>query len=448
MIRGLNTGLNIATRAMQSAQWAMMLHTKNISNHNNESYTRQWLENPADPTGKLPHVARLRDIFVDHQFRTVAAASGEAGTILDMWRRVEEIFGDPVEGGFGLAIDRFFDSFKALSENPSDETVRLEVLAAAHDLTQNYALTISHLNQVRDLINEEMTALVADINANLLAVRELNARIALLQHSGESANDLLDQRDKLLDELAAQTGAVPTVLSDGTVRVMIGAVPAVDGLYVNQLELVEGPNGIVPQWVGKDVPKFNGGGKLRGLLYMRDTELSQAIAEVDSFMKDLANAVNKIHRTGFGLEEAGDGSDLDFFLVQDDVVGSVTVNPAVTPRRIRAAGASPALQMDGRIADAIYQLAEGLVPGDRSTSPIVRYRNLVGLIGSKTAQADREETVANNHLRTIKETRSAKWGVSVDEEVAGLTAQQKAFAAAARVIQMIDEMLDVLINMV
>lgn len=448
MIKGLNTGFNIATRAMQSAQWAMMLHTKNITNHNNESYTRQTLENPVDPTGRLPHVARVRDIFVDHQYRIVAAAAGEAETILEMWRRVEEIFGDPIEGGMGQAIDRLFDSFKALSENPSDVTVRLEVLAAANDFTQNYKLIISHLNQVRDLIDEEMTALVADINTNLRAVRDLNARIAVLQHSGETDADLQDQRDKLLDELAAQTGAVPTFLSDGTVRVMIGAVPAVDGLYLNQLELVEGPDGLTPVWVGKDVPQYDGGGKLRGLLFMRDTELDAAIAELDTFVKDLAKAVNELHRTGYGFEEAGDGSDLDFFLVQDDVIGSVVVNPAVTPMRIRAAAASPALQMDGRIADAIYQLSEGLVAGDRSTSPIVRYRNLVGLIGSKTAQADREETVAASHLRTIKETRSSKWGVSVDEEVAGLTQQQKAFAAAARVIQMIDEMLDVLINMV
>ncbi|MBY6277488.1 flagellar hook-associated protein FlgK [Symbiobacterium thermophilum] len=448
MIRGLNTGLNVATRALQSAQWAMMLHTKNISNHDNEYYTRQWLENPADPTGKLPYVARVRDLFVDHQYRTVAATAGETGTILDIWQRVEEIFGDPIEGGLGQAIDEFFDSWKALSENPADVTVRLEVLSAAGNLVQNYKLVISHLNQISDLINEQMDALVEDINAKLVAVRDLNARIALLRHSGETDADLQDQRDKLLDELASLTGAVPVFLSDGTVRVMIGGVPAVDSLYVNQLELVDGPNGPVPKWIGMDVPEYRGGGKLRGLLYMRDTEIADAIKEVDGFMKALAHKVNEIHRLGFGLEQDPDNLDLDFFLVQDDVVGSVTVNPNLTAKGIRAALDSPALPMDGRNADAIYQLIDGLVPGDRSTSPIVRYRNLVGLIGSKTAQAEREDTVATNHLRTIKETRSSKWGVSIDEEVAGLTAQQKAFAASARVIQMIDEMLDVLINMV
>jgi len=73
VIRGINSGFSILTRALQASQWAVQLHLKNIANSNDPTYTRRTLENRADPFGRLPQVIRLRDQFIDFQYRRAQA---------------------------------------------------------------------------------------------------------------------------------------------------------------------------------------------------------------------------------------------------------------------------------------------------------------------------------------------------------------------------------------
>jgi len=142
------------------------------------------------------------------------------------------------------------------------------------------------------------------------------------------------------------------------------------------------------------------------------------------------------------------------------VPGGIYVNPDLTPRKIAAAlevinvgGQNKVYESDGGNAFKIYQLSNGLTldpngQPDKSTSPTTLYRNLVGLIGSRGKAAIHDNEVAEAHLQVTLEQRSSKWGVSVDEEIAQLTVEQKAFAAVARVLTVMDEMLETLINAV
>ena len=72
----------------------------------------------------------------------------------------------------------------------------------------------------------------------------------------------------------------------------------------------------------------------------------------------------------------------------------------------------------------------------------------MGLIGSRGKAAIHDNEIAEAHIQVAQEQRSSKWGVSVDEELALMTAEQKAFAAVARVLTVLDEMLQTLINAV
>jgi len=431
----------------------MHLHLENIASANDPNYTRRSLENRVDPYGRLPEVVRLRDQFVDDQFRRAQASAGNASTRADIMARVEDIFGDPIEGGLGQAIQNFFDAFKAVSEDPADEVVRIEAIEAGRRFAQHIHEAMTQLTQIRSQVNERIRGAVTEINSHLENLRNLNSRIATMVGSSDTAADLMDQRDYVLDELARLTGARATYLADGTVRVMIGSVPAVDGTALNLLEVVDGVNGPEVKWQGFSVPAYSGDGVLTALLQMRNEDLNDVIATIDTLAKDVAKAVNEQHKKGYDLDGQPGG---DFFLIQEMVPGGIYVHPDLEPRKIAAASSAPVLESDGTNADIIYQLSNGLknIAGtdppvaDKSTSPISLYRNLVGLIGSRGKAAIQDNEVAEAHIEASQEQRSAKWGVSIDEEMALMTAEQKAYAAVARVMTVLDEMLETLINAV
>jgi flagellar hook-associated protein 1 FlgK len=435
----------------------MALRLQNIKGANDPSYTRRSMESGVDPSGKLAPVVRIRDMFVDDQFRAANASVGDAATRKDIMNRIEDIFGDPTESGLGLAIDRFFDAFKAVSEDPADEVLRIEAIEAGRQFAQSVHEAMSQLTTIRGQVNENIENNVTQVNTLLENVRNLNSRIAVMKNSGESDADLQDQRDQVLDELSKLTGAVPTYLEDGTVRVMIGSVPAVDGITLHQLETVQGVIGPDVKWKDFTVPKFKGHGVLPALLDMRGQGIQDVIDTVDSLAKDVAAAVNAQHVKGF--DQNGQPGQ-QFFLIQAQVPGGIYVDAGMTPAKIAAAstqltdasGNKSVYQSDGTNADAIYQLSNGLqmiggtTTPDKSTSPKNLYRNLVGLIGSRGQAAIQDEEIAQAHVKVSQEQRSSKWGVSIDEEMAMLTAETKAFAAVSRVMGVLDEMLETLIN--
>lgn len=572
MIRGISSGFYTVTRALQASQWAMQLHLENIANANDPNYTRRTLENRVDPFGRLPEVVRMRDLFIDFQYRRAQSSAGYASIRADLMARVEDIFGDPIEGGLAQAIDRFFDAFKAVSEDPADEVLRMEAIEAGRRFVQHIHEAMSQLTLIKGQINERIEGVVTQINAHLKNLQNLNSRIASMVGSSEMAADLMDERDRVLDELARLTGARATYLADGTVRVMIGSVPAVDGTAINLLEVVQGENGPMVRWQDFAVPQFAGHGELAALLDMRDGDLNHVIAEVDKLAKNVAREVNNIHRKGYDLDGQ---TGRDFFLIQDDVPGGVYVHPDLTLRGIAAAGSADGWRADGTNADKIYQLSYGMWPAyadtytwedtsspenpvktlelgrdlsasflhtwqteepvvdengdpvldaegnpvtqtvdhevrmrgtwrqnvdgsvtvtfteqwdadagdwvpldppvvaqyrrenqqlaavggevyqagnpdliDKSSSPTTWYRNLVGLIGSRGKAAIHDNEIAEAHIQAAQEQRSSKFGVSIDEEIALMTAEQKAFAAVARVLTVLDEMLQTLINAV
>lgn len=466
MVKGISSGFSTAMRALQTSQWAMHLHLQNIANANEPTYTRRTLENRMDPFGRLPVVQRLRDLFVDEQYRRAQASAGYASARADLFARIEDIFGDPTEGGLGQAIEKFFTAFKAISEDPADEVLRLEAIEAARNFVQQIHMAMSQLTQIRDQVNEQIVSTVTEINSHLQNLRNLNSRIAVLDATTVEAADLKDRRDAVLDDLAKLTGARAVYLPDGTVRVMIGSVPAVDGTAINLLEVVNGDNGPEVKWQGFNVPAFSGDGVLAALVSMRDADLQDVISTLDKLAKDVARAVNQVHQKGYDLDGQQGG---EFFLIQDEVPGGIYLSSQITARKIAAAqgvtdenGNTVVHESDGVNAFKIYQLYEGLnlayedeedpadgvIVPDKSTGPMTIYRNLVGLIGSRAKAAIQDNEVAEAHIQVAEEQRSSKWGVSVDEELALMTAEQKAYAAVARVLSVLDEMLETLINAV
>ncbi|HYF76254.1 MAG TPA: flagellar hook-associated protein FlgK [Symbiobacteriaceae bacterium] len=449
MGNSLFAGFNSAVRSMQYAQHAMNVHSTNVAHANDTNYTRQVAASPSESRLDGPGIIRSRDAFVDDQYRLATGSLGEAEVRHKTLTKVEDIFGDPVEGGLRKAIDQFFDAWQGLAENPADGVARLQVLSGGQILGQQIKETYDKLTAVETTVNEELATRVNEVNTALNQVFDLNKRIAGMQRNNMDDAALRDERDVLLDKLAHLVGATAIPNTDGTVRVVTGSVVLVDGPTVAKLKLQPISDGGGAVWEAYGSPPFVGRGAVAGLLSVRDGELTQLKNDIATMAEALRTAVNAQHRAGYPI--GGRTGDLVDFFVTTGAPADLAVNPALTPEQLHAAGGMAGSPADGDNARRLAQLADRpvlasvIMPGEQQAFRAY-YRNLVGWVGNRGNETAQAEEIARVHQRVNEQQRQAGWGVSTDEEVAGLTMQQKAFAAAARVITVMDEMMDTLIN--
>ena len=438
---------NNSVRSMQHSQHAISVHGQNVAHANDKDYTRRDVLSFDESRLGGPGIARLRDSFVDDQFRRASGSLGDAEIRQNVMGKIEDIFGDPVNGGLRKAIDGFFDSWQAVAENPADGVARIQVITAGNTFAHEIRSTYAKLQAVEQTVNEELTSHVGEVNSLLENVFTLNKRISDLSRNSMDDAGLRDERDVIMDKLAKLVGATAVEQPDSTVRVIVGSTVVVDGPSVIRLNLVTQNGQPTPSWTGYVNPVFAGKGTIAGLVSARDGELKQLKAHIDDLGRKVGKAVNDQQALGYPM---GGGAPIPFFQYSA-APADLTVNPNITPATLAAAGNSAGLQSDGDNARKIAAVADMALIGSPLISgqlqnPRMFYRNLVGWIGTRGEAANQDAEIAQIHVRVNEDARQSKSGVSLDEEVARLTMQQKSFEAAARVIGVIDEMMDTLIN--
>ena len=188
-------------------------------------------------------------------------------------------------------------------------------------------------------------------------------------------------------------------------------------------------------------------GAVRGLLDQRDTELTARIVDLDTLIGQVITDVNTAHAAGRDL----DGSTGNNFFSGVDA-SDIAVNAAVVADTNLIAAATN------------WDPIDGTPPGDGSNASIIsdlQYaQNLVGAtatydefyegfvsgLGAATREAERLAGTQELMLMQLERVRQSAAGVNLDEEMVQLMRFQRAYQAAARVVSVIDEMLDQLIN--
>lgn len=446
MKTSLFTGVNNAVRGLQHAQHAVTVHGTNIAHANDPAYTRRQVLAPTEGGMTGPGIARIRDLFIDEQFRYASGSLGNAEVRQDVLSKVEDIIGDPVNGGLRKALDQFFDAWQALADEPTSGVARLQVLQAGRLFVNEIQTAYRAFSSLQETVNLDLEDRSREVNQLLEQVFSLNKRISYLSRNNMNDADLRDQRDLALDRLAKLVGATATEGKDGVVRISVGSVVVLDGPTVMKLKITESGT---PVWESGDgfQQVFTGGGAVAGLVSVRDGELSVMKAEIARLAQQVASAVNGIY--GASAKD-GEGQPVPFF-VNASNPQMLAVNPAITAEGLVAGTQGPS---DGSVARQIAELATvGIAGWTGSTvvsqgkmTPGAFYQNLVGWLGTRASDANLAYDVAKAHVEVSEEHRQSSWGVSLDEEVASLSMQQKAFAACSHVITIMDAMLQDLLN--
>lgn len=213
---GLFGTLNVGKSGMNVNQGAINTTSHNIANVDTDGYTRQRVKvvtnTPLVSTGTFPgqigtgakidSINRIRDTFIDYSLRKETSSLETSNVKNDYLYQVENIFNEPSDTGIASQLDAFFDAFQELSKNASSSSVRTAAIQTTVALTDNINYTYSKLSEQQANARTQIKTAVVNANAIIDRVDDLNKQIINLTVSGQTPNDLMDQRDSLLDELS------------------------------------------------------------------------------------------------------------------------------------------------------------------------------------------------------------------------------------------------------
>jgi flagellar hook-associated protein 1 len=442
------SGLRIGQTGLGASQRAMETAAHNLANVNTEGYSRQRVElrsraNQSSIIGRhgttqvgmgvdLAGITRAREAFADDVYREQRSQSASSKAQADLLARAEAALGT-VDDGLPTSVEDFWNAWEGLSRDPSNLTLRDQVLDAGRAVARWFNRSAAALDGVASEATGRATATVNEINRAATAVADLNERIRDVVGRGGSPNDLLDERDRLLDQLGELAGATSTLEDNGEVRVFIGAIPLVDQ---NRPHLLSVASDGTPQWA-EDARPVAATGKLGADTSMASATIPSYRADLDAAAVAFRDLVNSTHGTGFDLDGGAGGA-----LYAGTGAADLDLAAGVTGRSLAASAGGAAT--DGNHALAMGSLRSFLGASGQTLGGDLR--TLAGRIGTAAVRADAQAGVDQATLTSLDDRRLSEHGVSIDEEMTDMLRYQRAYEASARVITVMDSMLDRLIN--
>ncbi|QSQ10412.1 Flagellar hook-associated protein 1 [Koleobacter methoxysyntrophicus] len=459
-------GLEIAKRALFTHQHSLYVTGHNIANANTEGYSRQRgihaatypqfsysLNRPtfAGITGtgvEMQEIRRMRDQFIDRDFRNENQIFGEWETKRDILQKIEYIFNEPSDSGIRSVLDEFWNSFQELSKNPENPTVRAVVHQRGIALAETINHTYTQFKELQMQVNEAIDVKVKEINSLSLQIADLNDQILKTEATGDNANDLRDRRDFLVDQLSKIVKLYVDEDNNGMYTISVTGAALVTGKYYNPIEFDVTDITSVITFTDLGYNLVTDGGELKGLLEMRDNALPYYMKGLEDIAQALMDEINPIHSTGFGLGDASVDPTLtgnDFF-ISGSGNNLIELNPALNVLERIAAASSNNTPGDGSNALLIAQLKQKKIATLANGTFDDYTKSLISALGVDTQEAIRMTDNQQLLLTQIENRRESVSGVSLDEEMSNMIKFQHGYNSAARMVTAIDEMLEVVVN--
>jgi flagellar hook-associated protein 1 FlgK len=539
-------GLGVAYSGLSANQMALNTVSHNIANANTEGFARQRLTLYAQKPDTFPsapgtigkgvamdNVQQIRDEFLDEKFRGETTKHGEYSALASTYKTLEAIINEPSDSGITTVMDEFFSALHELNKAPESLTTRALVRQRAIALQEAIGGLSESLEKEQANLDFEIEVVAGQINGYAKQIADLNRTIYSTELNGQSANDLRDQRNLILDKLSELVEVNYYEDSLGRFYVDVTGRSLVNHVTYDELELTERTSRNNPydidrlndlEW--KSGSTFNiTGGKLKALLDMRDNidgeqkGIPYYIDKLNEFADTFVTELNRVHKSGYDLNgETGNnfftinnmttaeyenflltsgfegvagidvssqvtaGTDVSYSdernneIIHDNITAILENNPQYTGKsikyvqgkyivvdRIEAKELTIAKDIEQDLDKiSASETPEG-APGDGGNalalaeirhntslyawgSPDDFLKSLVSNLGVDAQDAMRNEDNEAVLLKQIEYNRQSIMGVSLDEEMTNMVKFQQAYNASARMINVIDEMIDLVVN--
>lgn len=464
--------MDTGKRSMMNSQAALQTVGHNVANKNTEGYSRQRVElQTTEPTGfgklrmgngaRATNVGRVNNQFIEKQLEAEGNAFGKKDSIAQTLSRVEQVFNEQQNKGLNKYLGEFFNAYREMSNNPESLALRNLVKESADFMAKDFQRIDRQLTQIQGEADFQITTEVVAINALTREIAQLNDKIRLVEINSLEANDERDRRDLLIKQLSEKMNIRYSESSEGIMNITAGNTAIlVSGSQQRDLIVAAGPkregkrDGLVEVYYkpnnessAVNISQQIKGGRLGGLLEIRDQFINKTLDNIDEMAYTLAQEVNRAHMTGYDRESK---LGKEFFVVEkrEGAAREIQVNEEIMQNAGKiVAAAQPNSPGDNRVANVIssMQYAKKL-SGNESTFDDF-YASMVGNVGIAASRANSEVEAQKDIVEQLKNIRESISGVSLDEETAKMIEYQKTFEASARLIKTVDEMLDTVMSL-
>jgi len=331
---------------LSAAQAALSTTSNNITNYTVAGYSRQtillsqanstlqgssYYGNGVNVTG----VQREYDEFITAQLRSSSATYSAANTQYSQISNIDDLLSTSTTS-LSTSIQGFFTNLQNVVSNANDPSARQSMLSNAQGLVNQFQTTAQYLTNMQSSVNTDVASNIDQINTFTSQIADLNKQIGKLSTaSGAQPNDLLDQRDQLVNNLNNIVG-VSVSKQDGNYIVSMGSVTLVNGNKSTSLVAMPSSSdptrtavGYVDNSAGNvEIAEKNiSTGSLGGLLAFRSQDLDSAQNQLGQLAAAFTTSFNAVHKQGY--DSNGD-QGTDFFTIGSPTVQSNSKNSSAT----------------------------------------------------------------------------------------------------------------------
>ncbi|WP_103334245.1 flagellar hook-associated protein FlgK [Pseudotabrizicola formosa] len=481
------SALNSALSGLSATSRMADVTANNVSNALTEGYARREVQLSASSRGlggggvSITGIARQIDSLLLQDLRLASAAMGERATVSTFLSRMDDVMGTAdQDGSLSARIVTFERSLIEAAARPEVDARLASVVDAARSLTQGIGQIAEAIQTERQAADTKIALDVRRLNDALAGVAELNLRIQTFAASGRETSALKDQRQSLVDSISAivpvrealrENDKIALYTTGGTILlegqpVQISFSPTT--MITPDLSLAAGTlSGLTLN--GKPLTTTPAGGRLgegrlSALFDLRDREAPAAQANLDALARDLIErvahpAVDPTRAVGAAalftdagasfdpVDEVGLASRIQLNTLVDpesggalwrlrDGLGAPTAGPPGFSERLSA--------LSNALSAVRTQVSGGLSPGARSLAGFAS--DIASTQSVNRLSADSSAAFASARAEGLR-TALLRDGVDTDQEMQNLLVIEQAYAANAKVIQTVDELINILLGL-
>lgn len=485
------SGLAISMKNLQIAG-------HNITNVNTVGYTRQRVISTAKPpagssyliaqiynkqTGQgveSGNVQQIRSEYLDQQYRKLNAdyrQSEHRTQALSYLTGLHEELKD--DSSMTSSIKNFFAALGKFGEDTSSKEYRTNVQQQAVSMTQNFNYVYNEMVSLWKDQNNSVNTVAQNINSAAKQLAQLNESIASYERLGETANDLRDQRNVLLDQLSGLVNISYSVNPGNTsmVDISIGDAVLVSGTNANQVAITQGAadplsgvgkyeltlDGKALSNAGLDA-RVTGGQLLAHMQMLSGDSADQAgipyyMNQMNTLVRTIAKNINDIHTQGFTYPDGATASTngVKFFKVANGAdgnpdyttitAGNFAISDEVRNSIYNIAGSSVAVSLTNPSTQTgNNEIALKLFQDLNHSDYYGRLNSTVSHLAINMSTSQKGLDVTEALVKNVDKQRSSISGVSFDEESTNIIMFKQAYSANARYITTLDDMLSTLIS--
>lgn len=469
----ISTALGNAYSGLVATSRAADLASNNIANALTPGYARRSLALSSTVLGGYGYGVGIDGTTRSVSPRAIAdrrladAADGRAAMLADGAARIAQAFGTPgAEGALSTRVAAFERALELARDTPESEAARAGLLAAAKDLARGFNAVSREVRSVREEAEQSIETQVATVNGALSRIEDINRAVRMRAGTGEDVTALLDERDRLVDEvnrvvpvrIAARDKGEIALFTPGGASLLDGRAAVLSFTATGSFTAAEtvgaglGTVSLDGMPVDMGTSGKLAGGTLSAAFDLRDRTGPAADTRLDALAADLVQRLEAVDTDAGGAGLFTDGGAAFNPLAQAGLAGRLAVNAAVDPDQGGALW---------RLRDGLSAVAEGLAADDtlltamadavgaRTAVPAATGLSgaldiagmadgLSALVLAEGSRAEDDAAFRAGQLVTMREAELSVSAVDTDAELQRLLKIETTYAANAKVIETVD----------